>query len=68
MLESAIIEFLIRHRGRLYCDDCLTRELKGYDRARVSTATRAFRAATGFYRAKETCAGCGGTHDGTKAR
>jgi hypothetical protein len=67
MLQTTIMDFLTRRRGKLFCDDCLARELQGYDRARVSTTTRAIGAATGFHRAKETCAGCGGVHDGTKA-
>jgi hypothetical protein len=54
MLEQSIMNYLTRRRGRLYCDDCLAREIQSYDRARVSTATRAIGVVTGFHRAKET--------------
>jgi hypothetical protein len=68
MLETEIMDFLTRHKGRLYCDECLTRELKRHQRARISAATHEISVATGFQRATETCAGCGGVQDGTKAR
>jgi hypothetical protein len=67
-LESTIMEYLAHRRGKLFCDDCLARALRGYQRARVKAATQAIGAATGFQRATETCAGCGGIQDGTKAR
>ena len=67
MLENAIMDYLTRRRGKLFCDDCLTHELRGYQRARIRTATQAIGATMGFQRAKETCAGCGGVQDGTKA-
>jgi hypothetical protein len=67
MLEHEIMDYLTRHKGGLYCDECLTRELKGYQRATISAATHAISSATGFQRATQTCAGCGGVQDGTEA-
>ena len=66
-LESDIIEFLERRRGRLFCDECLTRELRYAQRSRVDAATKVIGATLGFRRATETYAGCGGISDGTKA-
>jgi hypothetical protein len=66
-VESDIIEFLGRRRGRLFCDDCLTRELRYAQRTRIDAATKVIGATVGFRRATEMCAGCGGVRDGTKA-
>jgi hypothetical protein len=67
MLESAIMDYLTRRKCKLFCDDCLTRELQGYQRARIRTATLAIGTVTGFQRTTETCASCGGMEDGAKA-
>jgi hypothetical protein len=66
-VENQIMDYLGRRRGKLYCDDCLTRELRGYQRATVAEATQAIGASVGFRWATETCAGCGEVRHGTKA-
>jgi hypothetical protein len=48
MLEIAIMDCLTRRKGKLFCHDCLIRELQGYRRARIRTATLAIGTATGF--------------------
>jgi hypothetical protein len=45
-LESDIIVFLSRRRGRLFCDECLTRELRYAQRARIDAVTKAIGGAT----------------------
>jgi len=66
-LESDIMEFLGRRRGRLFCDECLARELRYAQPARIDAVAKVICATVGFRRAAETCAGCGGVRDGTKA-
>ena len=66
-LESDIIEFLNRRRGRLFRDECVTLELRYAQRARIDAATKMIGMTVGFRRATETSAGCGGTRDGIQA-
>ncbi len=63
-LEGEIIEFLVRHRGQVFCDSCLQRELQISPRAGIASATAAIGVAIGFRQVTTECAGCGKVRDG----
>jgi|HubBroStandDraft_2_1064218.scaffolds.fasta_scaffold2357166_1 hypothetical protein len=67
-LEGQIIEFLHSNRGKLFCDDCLRRELQVTRNAALETATKAIGGSIGFRRITESCEACGATRIGTKVR
>jgi hypothetical protein len=65
--ENQIMELLTRRRGRLFCEDCIARELQWPNPKDTLTAMHAIGMAKGFRRATEACSRCGATRDGIKA-
>ena len=65
--ENQIMELLTRRRGRLFCADCIARELQWPNPKDTLAAMHAIGMAKGFRRATEACSRCGATCDGIKA-
>ena len=65
--ENQIMELLTRHRGRLYCADCIPLELHWPNPKDILGAMHAIGMAKGFRLVTGTCSRCGGEQEGIKA-
>jgi hypothetical protein len=66
-LESQIMDLLWRLRGRLFCEECIARELRLPNPSNVRPAIDAIGAAAGVRRTTGICSRCGGEREGIKA-
>jgi hypothetical protein len=66
--ERQIMDFLLGHRARPFCDDCLKQQVHPARRPEVPTAAKAIGAAFGFRKVREPCSGCGKAGAAIKAR
>ncbi len=67
-LEMRMIDFLLGHRGKAFCDACLKQQFHEARPAEVAVAARAIGAAVRFRKGIEPCRGCEKTRSGIKAR
>jgi hypothetical protein len=65
--ENRIMDLLTRRRRRLFCADCIARELRLPTPETIRNAIDAIGSAKGFRRATEACSQCGAVRDGIKA-
>jgi hypothetical protein len=65
--QNQIMEFLMRRRGRLFCEDCIPLELHWPNPKDIRGAMHAIGMAEGFRRATEICSRCGAVRNGIKA-
>jgi len=66
--ERQIMDFLVGHRGRPFCDHCLTQQVHHANHAQIAIAVKAIGAAFGFRKVTEPCTCCGKALVGIKAR
>jgi hypothetical protein len=65
--DNQIMDLLSRRRGRLFCEECIARELRLPNPGNVRAAIDAIGAAAGFRRTTGICSRYGGQRDGIKA-
>lgn len=66
--ENQIIDFLVAHKGKPFCDDCLMQQVRYADSPAITIAMKAIGAAFGFRRATVLCASCSDVRVGIRAR
>ncbi len=66
--ERQIMDFLVGHRGKPVCDDCLKQQVHHAMPPEIATALKAIGVAFGFRKVTEPCICCGKTQAGIKAR
>ncbi len=62
------MDFLVGQRGKPFCDDCLTQQVRQAKRPEIAIALKAIGAAFGFRKVTEPCHCCGKALAGIKAR